>query len=270
MLRTDKAPINMTGNNMGGTVASPTIATGSQMAGDAMDAAAGRTLGGTGRAEGLVIDTTYGSVALAGGSSAGMTICESFGAGQTLADIAGKGMLTAKRMTVTGAGDRATFPNRLLAFMAGQGVCRTMNAATLRASSDAGWAKAPGAAPSSARLKMNSAVVASAMGIGAARGAGGAANLAAGATAHLILCAGNFVAAGAARCAVGAERRLVDMAGECMRWATGAATGGAGTRTGDAERSVGDRAARLVIRAGAVPTIFSFSQTDITNPCAID
>ncbi len=116
---------------------------------------------------------------------------------------------------------------------------------------------------------MNLAVVALAVGVCTAGGAGCAANLAAGAAAHLIFCTCDLVAAGTARRAVDTERRLIDVTGQGMGWATRAATGGADTGAGDAERPVGDEAARLVIGTGAVPAIFSFGQTFITDPGAV-
>src|SRR5579883_2356688 len=109
---------------------------------------------------------------------------------------------------------------------------------------------------------MNLAVVALAVGVCTAGGAGCAANLAAGAAAHLIFCACDLVAAGTARRAVDTERRLINVTGQRMGWATRAAAG-------DAERPVGDEAARLVIGTGTVPAVLSFGQTFITDPGAI-
>lgn len=74
MLRTDKAAINMAGNDMGRAVAPPTVATGDEMTGGAVDAAAGGALTGTGWAERLMIDTTERGIALAGGSAAGRAV----------------------------------------------------------------------------------------------------------------------------------------------------------------------------------------------------
>lgn|SRR5579885_1516702 len=116
---------------------------------------------------------------------------------------------------------------------------------------------------------MNLAVIALAVRVCAAGGAGCAANLAAGAAAHLIFCACDLVAAGTARRAVDTERRLINVTGQRMGWATRAATGGADARAGDAERPVGDEAARLVIGTGTVPAVLSFGQTFITDPGAI-
>ncbi len=93
-----------------------------------------------------MIDTTERGIALAGGSSARMAVGQACGAGQALAYVAGKRVLAAERMAVTGAEDSATSPYRLLAFVTGQCVCWAMNTPTLRARLDAGGAKAPGAA----------------------------------------------------------------------------------------------------------------------------
>ena len=129
------------------------------------------------------------------------------------------------------------------ALVAGNGMRRTMYAATLRARPDTGGAEAPGAARSRARLKMNIAMVALARRLAAAGGTAGADYFVAGATAHLIFCAGDFVAAGAARDAASTQRCLIDMASKNMRWAARPATTGADFGAGDTHRLVRDSAA---------------------------
>src|SRR5579859_2616284 len=179
-------------------------------------------------------------------------------------------MLAAERMAVTGATDSAARPDCLLAFVAGQGMRWAVGATALRAGLEAGWAKTPGAAWCSAALKVDSAVVAAALRIGAARCAVGTSNLATGAAAYLIFGASGFFAAGAAHHAIDADGGLVNMAGQGMRWATGASTGSAGACAGDTHGALGDRAAQLMILAGMVSTIFCLRQTIVADPGAID
>lgn len=179
-------------------------------------------------------------------------------------------MLAAERVPVTGADDCAASPNWLLAFVAGQGMRWTMGMPTLCACGETGWTKTICAARSGAVLKMNVAMIAAAVGICAARGAGGAAHLAAGAAQHLISGAGHFVAARAAHGAIDAERCLINMTGEGMGGTTGAPAGGAGAGAGDAYRLLRDRAAHAMIGAGVMPAVFGLGQTGVTDARAID
>ncbi len=117
---------------------------------------------------------------------------------------------------------------------------------------------------------MNVAVVALAGRVGAARGAGGATDLATGAAEHLIFGAGHFVAARTAHGAVDTKRRLVNMAGERMCGATAAPTGRAGAGAGDTDGTIRDGAAHAVIRAGMVPAVFGFDQAGIADARAVD
>jgi uncharacterized OsmC-like protein len=119
MLRADEFAVYVAGSDMGRAVTPSTIATGDKMAGSAMGAATCSTLAGTGWAKRLLITTTDMSIVLAGGSSAGGAVRQAFGARQAVTHIARKGMLATERVAVTGTEDRATSPNRLLAFMAG-------------------------------------------------------------------------------------------------------------------------------------------------------
>ena len=145
-----------------------------------------------------------------------------------------------------------------------------MGTPALRAGFERGCAETTCAARRGARLKMYVAVVALAGRVGAARGAGCAANLATGAAEHLIFGAGYFVAARTAHGAVDTKRRLVDMAGERMCGTTGAPTGRAGAGAGDTDGTVRDGAAHAVIGAGMVPAVFGFDQAGIADARAVD
>lgn len=147
-------------------------------------------------------------------------------------------MLAAEWVAVTGAENRAAGANGLSALVAGGTVGRAMYPTTLGAGFEAGWAEAPGAAGSGATLQVDITLVAPAIGVCAARGAGGAAYLVAGAAAYLVFGAGDFVAARAVFGALHAEGGLVDVAGEGMGGAGGATTRGADTGTGRTDRSV--------------------------------
>lgn len=139
-------------------------------------------------------------------------------------------MLAAQRVTMTGAKNGTASANHLPALVAGCRVGRAMRSATLGARFDTRRTEASGAALSRAGLEVNVAVVALALRVCAARSAGRATQRVTGATAHLIFCTGDLVATGAARCAIHTERRLVDMAGQRMSGAGGAATRGAQPR----------------------------------------
>ena len=154
---------------------------------------------------------------------------------QSVTDIAGQSMLATEWVVMAGALDSAAGPNRLPTLVAGGGVRGAVDTATLGARFDTSGAKTSGAARGGARLKVDITVVAPAGGVRTARGAVRTTNLATGAAAYLVFGAGSLVAACAARRAGDAERGLVNMAGKCMRRATGAATGGARARAGGAD-----------------------------------
>lgn len=179
-------------------------------------------------------------------------------------------MLAAEWVPMTGADGCASVANRLLAFVAGEGMSEAVGSPTLRALFDMGGAETVGAAGRGTALKMNVAVIAAARGVCTARRTGRAADFPAGAAEDLIFGAGHFVAAGAAHRTVDAERCLVDVAGKRMRGTGGASAGRAGTGTGDTNRAIRDRTEQAMIGAGMVPAIFGFDQAGVTDARAID